>query len=185
MITICIIILFTDTITEEIEETKEIINFADANCDTSRDVSNVRHRSTSVSPERIFNSPNIINLREIYQKQIKSLKKQLYRATYNEKQAQRKVQALKVVVRDLQQRNSTMTHDGSILRYLDEDVQELVKCGAKNQKTSSTPRRWKPSLFKLALSLYFYSPKAYNFLRYKFSNALPHPKTISKWYRTM
>lgn len=32
------------------------------------------------------------------------------------------------------------------------------------------------------ISLHFYSPRAYNYLRKIFNNHLPHPKTIQKWY---
>jgi len=42
---------------------------------------------------------------------------------------------------------------------------------------------YKASLRQFALSLHYYSPKAYHYVRHKFHNNLPHPKTISKWYR--
>ena len=39
-----------------------------------------------------------------------------------------------------------------------------------------------PELKNFALSLHFYSSKAYDFVRSQFSNCLPHPKTLSRWY---
>lgn len=56
-------------------------------------------------------------------------------------------------------------------------VNRLIR-GSKNQKFT-------PSLRAFALSLHFYSPRAYNYVREKFNNSLPHPKTISKWYQTI
>jgi len=38
---------------------------------------------------------------------------------------------------------------------------------------------------KFAITLQFYSNKAYNFVRKIFKNLLPHPKTISKWYKVV
>lgn len=35
---------------------------------------------------------------------------------------------------------------------------------------------------KFCLSLHYYSPRAYEFLRETFNNHLPHPKTIKSWY---
>lgn len=35
---------------------------------------------------------------------------------------------------------------------------------------------------KFAITLHFYSPRAYQYLRQKFSNRLPHAGTIRKWY---
>ena len=37
-------------------------------------------------------------------------------------------------------------------------------------------------LRNFALSLHFYSAKAYDFVRTQFNNCLPHPKTLSRWY---
>lgn len=37
-------------------------------------------------------------------------------------------------------------------------------------------------LKRFALTLHYYSPRAYNFIRQKLDNCLPHPKTLSKWY---
>ncbi|KAE9521773.1 hypothetical protein AGLY_017824 [Aphis glycines] len=35
---------------------------------------------------------------------------------------------------------------------------------------------------KFALTLHFYSPAAYSFVRDSFNNALPHPSTLRNWY---
>jgi len=50
-------------------------------------------------------------------------------------------------------------------------------------KTSQSPGVVYPAeLRSFALSLHFYSAKAYDFVRNQFSNCLPHPKTLSRWY---
>lgn len=36
-----------------------------------------------------------------------------------------------------------------------------------------------------AMTLHFYSPKAYRYVRQKFCNALPHPSTLQSWYSTI
>lgn len=55
------------------------------------------------------------------------------------------------------------------------------------EKLLKGPRRQRycPELGSFGLTLNFYSPKAYIFLREKFNNSLPHPKTLSKWYKTV
>nr|CAH7746620.1 unnamed protein product [Callosobruchus chinensis] len=42
-----------------------------------------------------------------------------------------------------------------------------------------------PALRSFALTLSFYSPRAYNFVRSTFNKSLPHLSTISKWYRSV
>ncbi|KAJ8926261.1 hypothetical protein NQ314_021382 [Rhamnusium bicolor] len=52
---------------------------------------------------------------------------------------------------------------------------------------SKRPSRQKcpPELRAFALTLSFYSLKAYSYASEKFNNSLPHPDTISKWYRSI
>ena len=51
----------------------------------------------------------------------------------------------------------------------------------KNKKSGSGVK-YSPELKSLALTLQFYSTKAYNYVRKMFKNALPHPHHISSWY---
>ena len=51
----------------------------------------------------------------------------------------------------------------------------------RSQKKLSC-NKYPEELRKFALTLQFYSGKAYSYVRKIFSNALPHPQTLSKWY---
>lgn len=42
-----------------------------------------------------------------------------------------------------------------------------------------------PALRTFALTLNFYSPSAYNYVRSSFNKVLPHPSTLRKWYSTI
>ncbi|CAH2016537.1 unnamed protein product [Acanthoscelides obtectus] len=46
-------------------------------------------------------------------------------------------------------------------------------------------QKYDPSIRCFALTLSFYSPKAYQFVRNTFNKSLPHPSTISKWYQSI
>lgn len=46
-------------------------------------------------------------------------------------------------------------------------------------------KKYSPSLRAFALTLHFYSPKAYAYVRDTFNTCLPHPSTIRKWYSTI
>lgn len=48
--------------------------------------------------------------------------------------------------------------------------------GKRNKKFSEEVR-------KFVLTVRFYSPRAYDYLREKFNNTIPHPGTIQRWYR--
>jgi len=53
--------------------------------------------------------------------------------------------------------------------------------GKKNlgQKVS---KKYSPEVRQFALSLHFFSVKAYVYVRKQFNTILPHPRTLSKWY---
>lgn len=46
-------------------------------------------------------------------------------------------------------------------------------------------QKYSPVLRTFALTLSFYSPRAYNFVRKTFNNSLPHINTICKWYQSV
>lgn len=143
------------------------------------------HRSTSISPERIMNSPIKTRIRKVHKDEIKSLKRRLSISHYEHKKTQLKYSKLKNVLKDLQKRNLLAAEDSDILQHLDTGTRELIKRDIRKRKKLPVSRVYKPCLRQFALSLHYYSPKAYNYVRYKFYNALPHPKTLAKWYRSV
>lgn len=58
----------------------------------------------------------------------------------------------------------------------DNDLLRVLYCGIDHREKYSGRIR------HFCLSLHFYSPRAYDFMRKAFNNHLPHPKTIQKWY---
>lgn len=48
---------------------------------------------------------------------------------------------------------------------------------------SHLDNKFSPELRAFALTLHFYSPRAYDYVRNFFNLTLPHPRTISKWYQ--
>lgn len=56
---------------------------------------------------------------------------------------------------------------------------EMVKRILKGSKS----KQYSPTLRSFALTLHFYSPRAYNYVREMFNKSLPHPSTLSKWYQ--
>lgn len=50
-------------------------------------------------------------------------------------------------------------------------------------KKSALEKSYSPELRSFALQLNFYSPRAYKFVRDSFDTVLPHPVTLSRWYK--
>ncbi|KAL1510058.1 hypothetical protein ABEB36_004713 [Hypothenemus hampei] len=58
-------------------------------------------------------------------------------------------------------------------------MQEIVSRKLKKKSCYS------PELRSFALTLHFYSPKAYNYVRKHWEKLLPHPSTVRQWYRVV
>lgn len=52
-------------------------------------------------------------------------------------------------------------------------------------KGKSQSQKYSPELRTFALTLHYYSPRAYSYVRETFNSCLPHPKTLYKWYRSV
>lgn len=52
-------------------------------------------------------------------------------------------------------------------------------------KKLKVPHMYEPELRRFALTLHYYSPRAYNYVRKKLNNCLPHAKTLTKWYTSV
>lgn len=61
-------------------------------------------------------------------------------------------------------------------------VQELIKRQAKSEESGFVSKnKYSPQLRCFALTLHYYSPKAYDYVRKTFNTSLPHPRTLRKW----
>ncbi|XP_029047078.2 THAP domain-containing protein 2-like isoform X1 [Osmia bicornis bicornis] len=107
-----------DVIIEEMDVTKE-----DDTCSYNH---RMIHRSTSISPDRIMNSPTKSRIRKLYKNEITALKRKLSVSRYEQKKMQKKLVSLKNVLKDLQKRNLLRTEESDILQYLDAGTRELL-----------------------------------------------------------
>ena len=61
-------------------------------------------------------------------------------------------------------------------------VGDLITRHVNKQLGRSLPSKYSAELRSFALTLHFYSPRAYDYVRKTFNTCLSHPKTIAKWY---
>lgn len=53
------------------------------------------------------------------------------------------------------------------------------------RKNAPFPKQYNEQLRAFALTLHYYSPRAYEYVRSQFNFCLPHVKTISNWYKSI
>lgn len=91
---------------------------------------------------------------------------------------------LKSVLKTLTKENILLREQVSVLDTLGAANQHLLKRQIAKQ-TGQHPRKYSPELRAFALTLNFYSPRAYQYVREVFDTCLPHPRTLRKWYESV
>ena len=119
---------------------------------------------------------------DVYEEEKKMYKKKLHNMN-------RVIERQKKTIRDL---NSLITKLKD-MRFLDQHALDLLNSVAAPNKeflmrqlsTASditSQKSYSADLREFALTLHFYSPAAYSYIRGTFQSSLPHQPTTSRWY---
>ena len=122
----------------------------------------------------------IKKMKEVHQKKMTKLRKKLKTTQQKHAVLKKKVTSLKSIVKELKEKDLITSACEDMLERNFSDVPiALFKRMASNAGKGC---KYSPELKAFALTLQFYSTKAYNFVRKTFNLALPHPVQIRKWY---
>ncbi|RVE41779.1 hypothetical protein evm_013578 [Chilo suppressalis] len=101
------------------------------------------------------------------------------------KRLKKKVRSSNAVIKELESKHLLQGEDAEILSSINIKMRDLVGRQISKIKKLPLKKKYSPALRSFALSLYYYSPNAYSYVRKTFDTCLPHPRTISKWYETV
>ncbi|KAF5281734.1 hypothetical protein FQR65_LT14574 [Abscondita terminalis] len=111
--------------------------------------------------------------KDILRKKIKTLRQKIRRKNT-------RIRSLKNCITVLKRKGLLQTDSAELLKHNFEGVSLELFCNElKNQKRVPTGRRYSEEIKKFALTLNYYSPKGYNFVRSVLN--LPHPSAIRNW----
>lgn len=104
-------------------------------------------------------------------------------------QLQKKVSSFRDVINQLRKSVKVQVSE-ACLRSLesidDSGIQEFLQRVMNNSQSNSISKmQYPPALRSFALTLFYYSPKAYNYVRDKMNSALPAPSTLRSWYNSI
>lgn len=91
----------------------------------------------------------------------------------------KRIISLKEVVKDLTRRNLLTSENCVLLESMSDISKELQK------RKVGKKVKYSPELRKFAITLSFFSPKGYDYVRKVFDTCLPHRSTIGKWFRSI
>lgn len=145
-------------------------------------------RSTSISPAtrqgRLL-SPGKKLLTTIYEEKLRVASRKVNRLQKSKLRAQKKIASLKNVLTELKNKRLLSSEFMELLQNISGPNKNILRRQLQKSQKVSTQRVYEPELRSFALTLHYYSPVAYNFVRSKFNSCLPHPKTLSRWYHVV
>lgn len=109
--------------------------------------------------------------------------KQIKRLQDRTRFLKKKVASLKDILRKLEEKCLINSENAAILSSIGVHNKEIVKRQILQRAGHTIRRKYPPELRTFALTLNFYSTKAYKYVRKTFSTCLPSLKTLSKWYQ--
>ena len=115
-------------------------------------------------------------------KKVEILKKKLKLSQQRSRRLQKKVFSLKEVVSELRDKKLISPNCEDMLNQTFEGVPLALMKRVKSNKKSGKGCVYSPELKSFALTLQFYSAKAYSFVRKTFNLALPSQSQIRRWY---
>ena len=116
----------------------------------------------------------------------KTLQKKLKSSSTKARRLKKQCQSLSEVIKDLKESSMISSNCEEMLQQAYSGVPLEITKRILQQKSSVPSRASYPDELKsFALTLSFYSVKAYNYVRKTFKLALPHPSTLRTWYRSM
>lgn len=90
------------------------------------------------------------------------------------------------VMKALKARNLINADQQSLIESSDVGVRDLkTRCNTRLTSGCTIKTKYTAGLKTFALTLHFYSPKAYEYVRKKFETYLPHTRTIKRWYMSV
>lgn len=133
----------------------------------------------------MYNSPEKKRLRERIGYLQADFSKKLKAANRVARDQTSKLLKLREVLDDVVKNKLISAEVGEKLGLIGMPCAELLEQLFKKTQKEPLPKEYPPRLRSFAVTVHYYSPRAYEFVREPFLNVLPHPKTISAWYRSM
>lgn len=89
------------------------------------------------------------------------------------------------IIKSLRENSALGAEELQILKDIGGANSKILHRQLRKNRGKSVNRQFDSRLKSFALTLHYYSPRAYEYVRQEFDNCLPHSKTISKWYQSI
>ena len=163
----------------------------DANCSSNKVSSSPKRAHTASSYDARDHQYCIGSPRKLKRQvdeltdKVKSMQKKLKDSQRRTRRWRKRVATLTEVVSELKEKNLINNDCATILETTFSGVPREIMKRLVTQKEKKNPGAYPPELRSFAMTLKFYSAKAYNYVRKSFNLGLPCASVIRSWYSSM
>lgn len=116
---------------------------------------------------------------------LKTLKKKRKNLQTAKRRLVKRVANLNDIVKTLKQKLNFRDEECGLLTSISKDSDCLIRRSTEQTLNPKMRKLYSDRLKAFAITLHFLSPKAYVFIRKTFNAALPHPRTLRRWYSSI
>ena len=159
------------------------------NVSESQSVNTIQPQVSDQLCEEPTNNPELqeaVSLKRKLEETKKSLvssKKKIKVLQQSRRRLLKKNADLQNVVTELRRKSLICEESINVLQNCAGGVSDLLKRQIAKHNGKPGVVKYSPQLRSFALTLNFYSPRAYRFVRKSFDTSLPHPRTLEKWLK--
>ena len=166
-----------------VEEDQQLEDPGDPEDPEGPSTSSARH---GVALDHIYSNPSPSKLKrklEIAQEDAERCRKKLKTEHQKTRRLRKKVDSLSAVVDEIQQKNLISPICAEVLETTFSGIPlHVAQRLLKKRQGKAGQHEYDPELRSFAMTLNYYSSKAYNYVRETFNLCLPHPSTLKSWY---
>lgn len=154
----------------------------------SQDCNSVENHELKPEHDNLQKSPTKQQIKTKLEKTIRKLdlaRKKIRLLQQSKRRLIKKNNDLKNVISTLRSENMINDVNLSVIESSAGGIGDLLKRKRAKMTGTTLEQKYSPQLRSFALTLHFYSPRAYNFVRNTFDTCLPHTRTIEKWYQSI
>lgn len=142
-------------------------------------------QSTNISPKRDHNALEKEYLHKKLQDTKTSFSKKFKLLQQKIRRKESRIITLEAILNSLKKNNMLGTEELQILQDIGGSNSKILERQLLKNRGKPVNKQFDSRLRSFALTLHYYSPRAYEYVRQEFNNCLPHCKTISKWYQSI
>lgn len=188
--------LFSETVTKEstneTEQCSSISTNGTEQCPSISESESFKQPPKKRFKKSLTNKLNDSPRKQALKKELNLTKNKLFQARkkvktlrQSNRRLKKKIVNIENICKDLKEKLNFQEEDCTLLSSISQNADCLIRRSIEKTTNPYLKKCYEERLRAFAVTLHFLSPKAYTFVRKTFNTALPHTRTLRRWYSSV